>query len=201
MDTAVNIVIFILGSIFSLALIPLAEKRRADFRASRRLEEIYIELSDVQEEITRHIEAFFSFLHEIRARSNGELSAELPIPIPQNIDTTLLFDSYKESAIKLTPQQRQVIKRIPNNIDSIMSEARNAVEAAKKYEYCVQSIKNTVKLSCHLVHLINGICNQQGRFQVRSDINSNSAVMAVLKSIGFSNEQIALSRIEESNFN
>src|SRR5690606_29094330 len=101
-----------------------------------------------------------TFLHEIRAKSNGELAAELPIPIPQNIDTTLLFDIYKESAVRLTPQQRQVIKRIPNDIGSIMSTARNAVEAAQRHEYCVQSIKNTIKLSCYLVHLINGVRNQ-----------------------------------------
>lgn len=201
MDTVVNIILFVLGSILSLVLIPLAEKRRSDSQASRRLEEIYIELGDLQGELTKHIEAFFNFLHEIRVQSNGDFAAKLPIPIPQNINTTLLFEIYKESAIKLTPQQRQVIKRIPNEIDSIMSTARNAVEAAQRNEYCVQSIKNTIKLSCYLVHLINGVRNQQERFKVRSDINSNSAVIPVLKSIGFSNEEIAASRIEESNFN
>jgi len=160
MDTVMNIILFILGSILSLVLIPLAEKRRSDSQASRRLEEIYIELSDLQDELIKHIEAFFNFLHEIRVRSNGDFAEKLPIPIPQNIDTTLLFDIYKESAVRLTPQQRQVIKRIPNDIGSIMSTARNAVEAAQRHEYCVQSIKNTIKLSCYLVHLINGVRNQ-----------------------------------------
>lgn len=200
-ETVVNIILFILGSVLSLFLIPFTEKRRSDSQASRRLEEIYIELSDLQEELTKHIEVFFNLLHEIRAQSNGDFAVNIPIPIPKNIDTTLLFNIYKESAIKLTPHQRQAIKRIPHNIDSIMSNALNAVEAAQRNEYCVQSIKNTIKLSCYLVHIVNGVCHQKERFQLRNDINSNSAVIPILKSIGFNNEEIAVSRIEESNFN
>lgn len=201
MNTAVNILLFLLGNAVSLTLIPIVEKLKLDYQASRYLEEIYIELSDLQEELTNHADLFFNFLLEIRAQSDEGFSPARPIPLPHDINTTLLIDIYKKSAIKLTPQQRQIIKRIPSNISSVMGAAQNAVEAAQKHDYCIQSIKNTIKLSCYLVHHINGIRNQRERFRANNDIDSNSVVIPVLKSIGFSDKEIELSKIEESNFN
>ena len=66
--------------------------------------------------------------------------------------------------------------------------------------YCIQSIKNTVKLTCMLIHELNFLREHRERFVFAKDLNSNTAVLPVLKSIGYDEIQIAQSRVEESEF-
>ncbi len=81
-----------------------------------------------------------------------------------------------------------------------MSQAQGAVNAIlNEKEYCIQSIKNTIKLSCKLVHELNSLNEQRDRY-VEVHLDSQDSIKPVLKSIGFTEEQLNISKIYETNF-
>lgn len=122
--------------------------------------------------------------------------------MPSYINTDVLGELYKKSALLLTSPQRLAIKRIPNSIIDIMQHSQISVDSiTHEKSYCIQSIKNTIKLSCRLIHEVNFLREHRERFVFAEGLNSNSAVLPVLQSIGYNKDQIAQSRVEESEFN
>ena len=83
-----------------------------------------------------------------------------------------------------------------------MNNSQSSIDSVfEQQTYCIQSVKNTIKLSCRLVFEINLLRQEKDRFKKRDKLSSNSATSPVLRSLGFSESQIQTSRIEESQFN
>ena len=196
MDSVIKVVLVIFGSLLSLFLIPMVESKKAEFQRKKDLEFMFIELGDLQSELTCHIESYFKFLLKIRQ----EPESAIGIPLPRDINSDILIELYQKSALKLSRDQRLVVKRIPRNITSIMAQAQGAVNAIQNEQvYCIQSIKNTIKLSCKLVHEINSLNEQRDRY-VEIHLDSQNSIKPVLKSMGFTEEQLNISKIYETNF-
>ena len=202
MDIIIKFGMFFLGIITSLLLIPVTEKKKSDVQRKESIDELFIELEDINFELIEHLESNFQFLFNLRAEEALANEGNIPMPMPKNINTDVLGDLYKKSALLLTSPQRLTIKRIPNRINEIMRHSKQYIDSFNNGEgYSIQSIKNTVKLSCLLVHEINFLREHRERYIIMKDLNSNNAVLPVLKSLGFSENQISISRIEESQFN
>ena len=196
MESVIKVGLVILGSLLSLFLIPMVESKKAEFQRKKDLESMFIELGDLQSELTCHIESYFKFLLKIRQESESAI----PIPLPRDINSDILIELYQKSSLKLSRDQRLAVKRIPRSITSIMSQAQGAVNAIlNEKEYCIQSIKNTIKLSCKLVHELNSLNEQRDRY-VEVHLDSQDSIKPVLKSIGFTEEQLNISKIYETNF-
>ncbi|MBB1411441.1 hypothetical protein [Pseudoalteromonas sp. SG44-17] len=190
----------IFGALFSLFLVPMVEKKKAEFQCKKDLEMMFIELGDLQSELTCHIESYFKFLLKIRQEPELTNSLAIPIPLSRDINVDILIELYKNLALVLSRDQRLVVKRVPRNITLIMSHAQTAVsKLVDSDEYCIQSIKNTIKLSCKLVHELNSINEQRERY-VDIYLDSQSAMEPVLKSMGFTEEQLNISTIRETHF-
>lgn len=201
MDTLIKFGLFFLGVITSVLLIPTIEKRKSESQKKESLEELFIELDDIQVELIEHLKSSFQFLLNLRIETELAENGKLPVPMPKNIGTDVLSELYKKSALILTSPQRLAIKRIPNSINEVMRHSQLSVDSITKEKiYCSQSIKNTVKLTCMLIHEINSLREHRERFVFTKDLNSNTAVIPVLKSIGYDESQIAQSRVEESEF-
>ena len=201
MDIIIKFGLYFLGVITSLLLIPLVEKKKSAVKRKESLGELFVELDDIHIELIDHLKSNFQFL--INLRTEGELvkNGKLPVPMPKLINTEVLGELYKASALSLTSPQRLAVKRIPNSINEIMRHTKLSVDSAVNERiYCVQSVKNTVKLSCYLLHEINFLREHRERFIFAKDLNSNNAVLPVLRSLGFNETQITISRIEESQF-
>lgn len=201
MDTLIKFGLFFLGVITSVLLVPMIEKRKLEFQKKESLKELFIELDDIHVELIEHLKSSFQFLLNLRMETELAENGKLPIPMPKNIDTDVLSELYKQSALILTSSQRLAIKRIPNSINEIMRHSQLSVDSITNEKiYCIQSIKNTVKLTCMLIHELNFLREHRERFVFAKDLNSNTAVLPVLKSIGYDEIQIAQSRVEESEF-
>ncbi|MEQ2356224.1 hypothetical protein [Pseudoalteromonas piscicida] len=201
MDTLIKFGLFFLGVITSVLLVPMIEKRKSEFQKKESLKELFIELDDIHVELIEHLKSSFQFLLNLRMKTELAENGKLPIPMPKNIDTDVLSELYKQSALILTSSQRLAIKRIPNSINEIMRHSQLSVDSITNEKiYCIQSIKNTVKLTCMLIHELNFLREHRERFVFAKDLNSNTAVLPVLKSIGYDEIQIAQSRVEESEF-
>ena len=201
MDTLIKFGLFFLGVITSVLLVPMIEKRKSEFQKKESLKELFIELDDIHVELIEHLKSSFQFLLNLRMETELAENGKLPIPMPKNIDTDVLSELYKQSALILTSSQRLAIKRIPNSINEIMRHSQLSVDSITNEKiYCIQSIKNTVKLTCMLIHELNFLREHRERFVFAKDLNSNTAVLPVLKSIGYDEIQIAQSRVEESEF-
>lgn len=121
--------------------------------------------------------------------------------MPSEIDVTMLLVLYKKTSIILTSDQRILIKRVSSSVDKIMKQSQNSVDCfVENDRYCIQSIKNTIKLACLLVFDINHLTQERERFKRRNDLDSNKATNPVLRSLGFTDNQINISRISESQF-
>ncbi|MBB1294594.1 hypothetical protein [Pseudoalteromonas sp. SR41-4] len=196
MESVIKVGLVILGSLLSLFLIPMVESKKAEFQRKKDLESMFIELGDLQSELTCHIESYFKFLLKIRQESESAI----PIPLPRDINSDILIELYQKSSLKLSRDQRLAVKRIPRSITSIMSQAQGAVNAIlNEKEYCIQSIKNTIKLSCKLVHELNSLNEQRDRY-VEVHLDSQDSIKPVLKSMDFTEEQLNISKIYETNF-
>ena len=202
MDTLIKFGLFFLGVITSVLLIPMIEKKKSESQKKESLEELFIELDDIHVELIEHLESSFQFLLNLRTETELAQNGKLPVPMPKNINTDVLGELYKKSALILTSPQRLAIKRIPNSINEIMRHSQLSVDSITNEKiYCIQSIKNTVKLTCRLIHEINFLREHRERFVFAKYLSSNTAVLPVLKSIGYNEVQIAQSRVEESEFN
>ncbi len=201
MDTLIKFGLFFLGVITSVLLIPTIEKRKSESQKKESLEELFIVLDDIHVELIEHLKSSFQFLLNLRIETELAENGKLPVPMPKNIGTDVLSELYKKSALILTSPQRLAIKRIPNSINEVMRHSQLSVDSITNEKiYCSQSIKNTVKLTCMLIHEINSLREHRERFVFTKDLNSNTAVIPVLKSIGYDESQIAQSRVEESEY-
>ncbi|MGU3815361.1 hypothetical protein [Vibrio diabolicus] len=201
MDTLVKFGIFFLGALFSILLVPRIEQKKADFQRKERYQELMAELDDLQKVLCDHLSTHFQFLYNIRTEHELAQSGRLPVPMPTAIDVDILVDLYKQSALILTPSQRIAIKRIPNSVHEIIRQSQSSVDSVvNEKSYCIQSVKNTIKLSCRLVYEINAIRHEQERFVSLDDLDSNFATIRILKSEGFTDEQIETSKIKETGF-
>ncbi|HCG6533777.1 MULTISPECIES: hypothetical protein [Vibrio harveyi group] len=202
MDDLIKVGLFLLGAIFSVILVPFIEKKKSDFLRVQSRESLWVELEDIQNELNEHIEQHFQFLVNLRTQSELASSGKLPVPMPREINAEVLFDLYNKSSTILTSSQRVAIKRIPSSLSLIMNNSQSSIDSVLEQQtYCIQSVKNTIKLSCRLVFEINLLRQEKDRFKKRDELNSNSATSPVLRSLGFSESQIQTSRIEESQFN
>ncbi|EGS6764481.1 hypothetical protein NB502_14370 [Vibrio diabolicus] len=202
MDDLIKVGLFLLGAIFSVILVPFIEKKKSDFLREQSRESLWVELEDIQNELNEHIEQHFQFLVNLRTQSELASSGKLPVPMPREINAEVLFDLYNKSSTILTSSQRVAIKRIPSSLSLIMNNSQSSIDSVLEQQtYCIQSVKNTIKLSCRLVFEINLLRQEKDRFKKRDELNSNSATSPVLRSLGFSESQIQTSRIEESQFN
>ncbi|HDS1205391.1 TPA: hypothetical protein QDZ84_000333 [Shewanella algae] len=201
MDTFVKFGIFFLGALFSILLVPRIEQKKADFQRKERYQELMVELDDLQKVLCEHLSTHFQFLYNIRTESELAQSGNVPVPIPSVIDVEILVDLYKQSALILNSSQRLAIKRIPNSVREIVRQSQSSVDSiVNEKTYCIQSVKNTIKLSCRLVYEINAIRHEQERFVTLDNLDSNSATIKILKSEGFTDEQIEVSKIKETGF-
>lgn len=201
MDTFVKFGIFFLGALFSILLVPRIEQKKADFQRKERYQELMVELDDLQKVLCEHLSTHFQFLYNIRTESELAQSGNVPVPIPSVIDVEILVDLYKQSALILNSSQRLAIKRIPNSVREIVRQSQGSVDSiVNEKTYCIQSVKNTIKLSCRLVYEINAIRHEQERFVTLDNLDSNSATIKILKSEGFTDEQIEVSKIKETGF-
>ncbi|ELN6908209.1 hypothetical protein [Vibrio parahaemolyticus] len=202
MDDLIKVGLFLLGAIFSVILVPFIEKKKSDFLRVQSRESLWVELEDIQNELNEHIEQHFQFLVNLRTQSELASSGKLQVPMPREINAEVLFDLYNKSSTILTSSQRVAIKRIPSSLSLIMNNSQSSIDSVLEQQtYCIQSVKNTIKLSCRLVFEINLLRQEKDRFKKRDELNSNSATSPVLRSLGFSESQIQTSRIEESQFN
>ena len=202
MDDLIKVGLFLLGAIFSVILVPFIEKKKSDFLREQSRESLWVELEDIQNELNEHIEQHFQFLVNLRTQSELASSGKLPVPMPREINAEVLSDLYNKSSTILTSSQRVAIKRIPSSLSLIMNNSQSSIDSVLEQQtYCIQSVKNTIKLSCRLVFEINLLRQEKDRFKKRDELNSNSAKSPVLRSLGFSESQIQTSRIEESQFN
>ena len=202
MDDLIKVGLFLLGAIFSVILVPFIEKKKSNFLREQSRESLWVELEDIQNELNEHIEQHFQFLVNLRTQSELASSGKLPVPMPREINAEVLFDLYNKSSTILTSSQRVAIKRIPSSLSLIMNNSQSSIDSVLEQQtYCIQSVKNTIKLSCRLVFEINLLRQEKDRFKKRDELNSNSATSPVLRSLGFSESQIQTSRIEESQFN
>ncbi|MFM2657681.1 hypothetical protein [Vibrio owensii] len=202
MDDLIKVGLFLLGALFSVILVPFIEKKKSDFLREQSRESLWVELEDIQNELNEHIEQHFQFLVNLRTQSELASSGKLPVPMPREINAEVLFDLYNKSSTILTSSQRVAIKRIPSSLSLIMNNSQSSIDSVLEQQtYCIQSVKNTIKLSCRLVFEINLLRQEKDRFKKRDELNSNSATSPVLRSLGFSESQIQTSRIEESQFN
>lgn len=201
MDFIVKLGIFFLGVLTSVLLIPTIEKRKAETLRKESLKEVFIELEDMYAELAEDLAANFKFLLNLRSEPDLASAGQIPVPMPKRINSDVLVDLYKKSALLLTSPQRLAIKRIPSSLSQIAHHSDLYLnEFTEKGLYCVSSIKNTIKLSCILLHELNFLIEHRERFTFVRDLNSNKAVFPVLSSLGFTADQIATSRIEESKF-
>ena len=201
MDFVVKFGIFFLGVLTSVLLIPTIEKKKAETLRKESLKEVFIELEDIHVELAEDLAANFKFLLNLRSEPDLAGAGQIPVPMPKRINSGVLVDLYKKSALLLTSQQRLAIKRIPIRLSEIERHSDLYLnEFTENGEYCVSSIKNTIKLSCMLLHELNFLLEHRERFNFARDLNSNKAVFPVLRSLGFTADQIATSRIEESKF-
>ncbi|MDR7120325.1 hypothetical protein [Rheinheimera soli] len=201
MDFAVKFGLYFLGVLTSVLLIPTIEKKKAETHRKESIKEVFIELEDIHFELAEDLAANFNFLLNLRAEPELAGSGEIPIPMPKKINSEVLADLYKKSALLLTSPQRLEIKRIPSNLSQIEHHSELFLkEFTENGSYCVASMKNTIKLSCFLLHKLNFLLEHRERFNFAKDLTSNKAVFPVLISLGFTAEQIAISRIEESRF-
>ncbi|WP_158134830.1 hypothetical protein [Photobacterium damselae] len=202
MDDLINVGLFLLGAIFSVILVPFIEKKKFNFLREQSRESLWVELEDIQNELNEHIEQHFQFLVNLRTQSELASSGKLPVPMPREINAEVLSDLYNKSSTILTSSQRVAIKRIPSSLSLIMNNSQSSIDSVLEQQiYCIQSVKNTIKLSCRLVFEINLLRQEKDRFKKRDELSSNSATSPVLRSLGFSESQIQMSRIEESQFN
>ncbi|WEM43894.1 hypothetical protein PTW35_09000 [Photobacterium sp. DA100] len=202
MDSLIKIGLFLLGAVFSVILVPLIEKQKADFKRKQSYRGLMVELEDIQNELSEHIEQHFQFLLNLRTQTELVNTGKLPVPMPRKIDIDVLSHFYNESSTILTSPQRVAIKRIPSSIEQVMYHSQTGIDSILDQEiYCVQSTKNTIKLSCKLVFEINLLRQEGERFKNRDNLDSNKATAPVLSSLGFTKTQIETSRIEESMFN
>ena len=198
----IKVGLFLLGAIFSVILVPFIEKKKSDFLRKQSRKSLWVELEDIQNELNEHIEQHFQFLVNIRTQSELASSGKLPVPMPREINAEVLFDLYNKSSTILNSSQRVAIKRIPSSLSLIMNNSQSSIDSVfEQQTYCIQSVKNTIKLSCRLVFEINLLRQEKDRFKKRDKLSSNSATSPVLRSLGFSESQIQTSRIEESQFN
>ncbi|WMN64844.1 hypothetical protein [Vibrio parahaemolyticus] len=202
MDDLIKVGLFLLGAIFSVILVPFIEKKKSNFLREQSRESLWVELEDIQNELNEHIEQHFQFLVNLRTQSELASSGKLPVPMPREINAEVLSDLYNKSSTILTSSQRVAIKRIPSSLSLIMNNSQSSIDSVLEQQtYCIQSVKNTIKLSCRLVFEINLLRQEKDRFKKRDELSSNSATSPVLRSLGFSESQIQMSRIEESQFN
>ena len=200
MEIAVKIGIFILGTLVPLFLIPIIEKRKADYSRKESVETLFIELQDIKTELIDHVNSYFNFLLNIRTEQQLAEQGELPVPLPKKINIDILTDLYKKSALNLTTPQRLAIKRIPNTITTITTQAQNVIDSfTNDKTYCIQSIKNSIKLSCLLIHELDQMHEYRDKF-TETKLNSNDASGLILESLGYDNDVIAASKINESRF-
>jgi len=201
-DDLIKVGLFLLGAIFSVLLVPFIEKRKSDFLREQSRNSLLVELEDIQNELNVHIEQHFQFLVNFRTQTELASSGKLPVPMPREINVNVLSELYQKSSTILTSSQRIVIKRIPNSLELIMKNSQASVDSVFEEQiYCVQSVKNTIKLACRLVFEVNMLRQERERFKKRDELDSNSATSPVLRSLGFSESQIKMSLIEESQFN
>ena len=199
MEIIVKVGIFILGTLVPLFLIPVIEKRKADYLRKESVDAVLIELQDIKVELLDHVDSYFNFLLNIRREPQLAEQGELPVPLPKKINIDILIDLYKKSALNLTTPQRLAIKRIPNTINSITTQAQNVVDSfTNNKTYCIQSIKNSIKLSCSLIYELNELHEKKNFTKI--PLNSNEVSILILESIGYNNEDILASRIDESRF-
>ena len=201
MDFVVKFGLYFLGVLTSVLLIPTIEKKKAETLRIESLKEVFIELEDIHVELKEDLVANFKFLLNLRSEPELAGAGKIPVPLPKKINSDVLADLYKKSALLLKSPQRLAIKRIPNNLSEIERHSELFVnDFTENSSYCVSSIKNTIKLSCILLHELNFLLEHRERFNFARDLNSNNAAFPVLRSLGFTAEQIAISRIEESDF-
>ncbi|WP_426359275.1 hypothetical protein ACPUVO_03260 [Pseudocolwellia sp. HL-MZ19] len=202
METAITLGIFFLGVFIPLLLIPIIERKKNNVKREESINELFVELKDIHSELIEHVESNFKLL--INIRTNPDLTNQLgiPIPMPKCINIDMLGDLYKNSALLLTSHQRLAIKHIPNRVNEIMRHSQMLADSFNhKGEYCIMSIKNTIKRSSLQIHEINFLLEHKKRFIPNKGLDSNIATLLVLKSLGFSDDQIKISKIEESFFN
>lgn len=178
----------------------MVEKRKSDFYKKQKIDLLFMELSDLQFELTGHVESYFDYLLKIRTQPELTKSGNLPIPTAKQFDLAILSELYKQIALNLSREQRLAIKRLPNTVEVISKTAQDSVDSILEQKiHCIQSIKNSIKFSCKAIYEINSLCEHRERYQ-ESSLNSNQAVIPVLTSIGISPKDIEASRIEETQF-
>lgn len=183
-----------------MILIPLVEKRKSQFHREQTTDLIFMELSDLQSELSGHVESYFEYLLKIRQEPELAASGEIPIPTPKSINIDVLNELYKQVALDLTREQRLAIKRFPNRVEVIFQTAQDSYDSiVNKKTHCIQSIKNTIKLSCITIHELNSLYECRERY-MESNLNSNQHVEPILKSLGYTQQDIDVSRIEETQF-
>lgn len=201
MDVVIKFGLFFLGVLTSVLLIPTIEKKKAATFRKESLKEVFIELEDIHAELAEDLTANFNFLLNLRSEPELAGAGKIPVPKPKRINSDVLADLYKKSALLLTSPQRLAIKRIPSSLSEIEHHSELFLkEITENGSYCISSIKNTIKLSCMLLHKLNFLLEHRERFNFDRDFTSNKAVFPVLRSLGFTAEQISISRIEESGF-
>lgn len=201
MDFIVKFGIFFLGVLTSVLLIPTIEKKKAETLRKESLKEVFIELEDIYVELAEDLAANFKFLLNLRAEQSLAGAGLIPVPMPKRINSGVLVDLYKKSALLLTSPQRLAIKRIPSRLSEIERHSDLYLDDfTENGSYCISSIKNTIKLSCMLLHDLNFLLEHRERFNFSREVNSNNVVFPVLSSLGFTADQIATSRIVESKF-
>ncbi len=201
MDFIVKFGIFFLGVLTSVLLIPTIEKKKAETLRKESLKEVFIELEDIYAELAEDLAAKFKFLLNLRTEPCLAEAGRIPVPMPKRINSGVLVDLYKKSALLLTSPQRLAIKRIPSRLSEIDRHSDLYLDDfTENGLYCISSIKNTIKLSCMLLHDLNYLLEHRERFNFSREVNSNNVVFPVLSSLGFTADQIATSLIVESKF-
>ncbi len=199
----IEVCIFILGAAFSVILVPYAEDRRLRFLAKRRLELLFVELDDVRISLEQDARIYFQTLLNIRTLADLTAEGKVPIPVASAIDASLISRLYEESATLLTHEQRLLIKELPSTLQRIFTSASDCQESlVKDKKYCINSLKNVIRLSASEATNIKQLLSLKSDFSISKKKPNDffEATDSTLFGLGFTEEQINLSRLRESTF-
>jgi hypothetical protein len=190
-------VIFVLGGLLTIFIIPLVEKRKSKYQKEEGFHELLAEIEDIKTLLSRHIEISFNCLHDLRCESNKIKFGLAPVPLPNKIETGFLIDMYKKSALILSSEQRLAVKRIPIDIDEINQAcALINTEISLANINNIDALKQTIQLACLTLYDLNKFIQCKERYQIPSSDDYNGQTRNVLKTLGYTNSQIDVTRID-----
>lgn len=162
---------------------------------------LHNELEAMSERLADMIYSYFQTLLIIRISPERTTDFQLPIPSSPELRVSRLESTFDVIKDKLSPRQSKVL-------DVVISASQSCTEELKMFErqvanretYCVQSLKNGLKLAAYAGTLVAQLIKEGDKVKLDPMSNSNATIQPYLLSLGVSIDDIHISRILETNF-